>query len=1012
MPAQGAAVFGLLGELVVTVDGVVRAVSGHKVRLLLAMLAAEPGRLVRTDVLVEELWGSSDGGDEAGRLQAVVSRARRALAGGCTVEFRSGGYALAGASTDVGHRAELARLGAQAAADGEYDVAEGHLRAALALRRGPAYAEFADREFFRLDAARLDEVHVQLTESRGDVLLSAGRAAEAVGLLEPHVAAHPFREEAAARLMTALHRCGRRADALAVYRDVRARIAEELGLDPGPELRRVEALVLEDSPELVVPDRGLSHPERYDRRPQETSSGSGGGPAHNLPNLGGRFVGRRQSSPRCRSSWQAIGSSRCGGPGGAGKTRLAVEVATRLVEATGSIERFADGVWFASLASVESPAQVVPAVMAAMGMLGAPEGDANAMLASKLRSRQLLVVLDNCEHLLDESARLVHALLTEAPGVRVLVTSREPLLLPDECVWSARSLSLPAAGADLAAVRASDAGAFFLDRVALAAPSFEAGAPDGPIVAEICRRLEGIPLAIELAAARVRALGLRGVAAGLDDQFSLLTGGHRSADSRHRTMRAAIDWSAALATPPERELLACLSVFPGSFDVPAAAAVAGVAQLGAAAEMLAQLVERSMVATADHGPGRYRMLEPIRQYAAELANDDLRVNQLRARHARHFAERIGRDVGAADHRIFNATGASQRVDRVGFLWRGGLLDSHNYRAAVEWSLAAEDPVAVRLAADLVSAWAAQDDPADDPPRWLEQGHALAERLNLPESGMLLAGLAWFTGDPALAARAVECTAESGDDEARIVAAWAEANILLRSDPRQGRERLLQVLDAAAAGAVKGVTATCHQSLVYVDLSLGDVAAARERSERLVAGASHNNPLGAMHWGCHALALVVDGDHRAAEAAAQRALSAAEASGLPTMRALAFLRAATVSSLAGQWPLAVERLIELVALLRRMSTRRWVNDTLQIAAIALAASERPQRVALLLDAAAVHDWFNETPGGTLPQIAEAMARARSTAEGRAQVEPPVDIADRDAVLRLTLEELRAAAGRAS
>jgi predicted ATPase/DNA-binding SARP family transcriptional activator len=571
--------FGILGPLEVRDGPALVRVPGARERALLADLLVNPGRVVSADRLVEDLWGDDPPGNPANTLQGRVSALRRALgsAGSGLVVTRPPGYVieLDPAQVDAG-RFEGLVAGAGRVVGAE---AARLLGEALGLWRGPALAEFADRPWAQAEAARLEELRLAAVEALAELRLAAGEHAGLVGELEGLVAAQPTRERLGGLLMVALYRSGRQADALEVYQATRAVLAEELGIDPGPELQRLHHQILVQDPALEA-----ATPLKE--------------PRHNLPERLTSLVGRSEELREVAKLVEQYRLVTVTGPGGAGKTSLAVELARRLVAG------YPDGVWLVELAALRDPALLPEVVAATLGLSeesaqpGVPPSATVERLASFVADKGLLVVLDNCEHLAAACAGLVRGLLEAGPGLGVLVTSREVLGVPGEVIWPIPPLAVPAgptdaevepatvdladpglagpgpagsAAADLTpeALVGYDAVRLFVERATTADPSFTLDGASGPVVAELCRRLDGLPLAIELAAARVRALPPAELALRLQDRFRLLTGGGRAVDPRQQTLRATIDWSWALLAEPDRRLLRRLSGFSGGWTVAA-----------------------------------------------------------------------------------------------------------------------------------------------------------------------------------------------------------------------------------------------------------------------------------------------------------------------------------------------------------------------------------------------------------------------------------------------------------
>ncbi len=532
-------------------DGAPAPVSGARLRALLTALALHAGHTVRPGELAAQVWDGDPPADETAAVQALVGRLRRAL-GHHAVASAEGGYRLAADRDDVDlHRFErLTGEGARALADGDPDRAAALLDEALALWRGPALADLPDAGGARAVRAEVRHLDARRTRLAADVAL--GRADGALPALGELAAEHPLDEPLQALRLRALRDAGRAAEALAGYEEVRAALADTLGADPGPELRTLQAELL----------RGEAPGPAAARTPEASpgpAPGAAAPPRSNLPARLTSFVGRESDLRLLRRDLADARLVTLLGPGGSGKTRLSLEAA----EAAAA--HWPDGVWVAELAPVRDPATVAEAVLTAVGarqtvLRGtAAEGlraaadipcDALEQLTEHCGNRRMLLVLDNCEHLVAAAADLAEALLVQCPHVTVLATSRERLGVPGERLRPVEPLPGPTALRLLA------------DRGGSARPGFDVD-EDAAACAEICRRLDGLPLAIELAAARLRALSPRALADRLDDRFRLLTGGSRTVLPRQQTLRAVVDWSWDLLTPAERAVLRRLSVFSG-----------------------------------------------------------------------------------------------------------------------------------------------------------------------------------------------------------------------------------------------------------------------------------------------------------------------------------------------------------------------------------------------------------------------------------------------------------------
>ena len=660
--------YGVLGAVrVLGPGGVEVPVGGPRARALLVLLLLDAGRIVPAERLIDGLYGDSPPAGAGNALQSQVSRLRQALGEYAPIEFHPAGYRLAVEPDEVdAHRfARLAADGQRALGAGDPAGAAGGLREALDLWRGPA---LADAPHAAGRAARLEELRLTAAED----LAEAGLRIEAtpsqlIAELRDIVATHPLRERPRALLMRALYAAGRPAEALAAFEDARRVLADELGTDPSPEMTALHVAILRDE--------------------------AAGPPS--LPGQLTSFVGREEE---LRRVGRLLGEARLvtlHGPGGAGKTRLAVEAAGRQ-----------DGeVSFVELAALPPGGDVAQTVLGALGLReaglrgAADPRDATERLLAALADRRLLVVLDNCEHVVDGAARLAARMLAAAPGVRVLATSREPLGITGEALCPVFGLAVPPEhGPERAgtypAVR------LFADRAADAVPGFTVNESNVDGVLRVVRTLDGLPLAIELAAARLRALPVAEVAARLDDRFRLLNRGSRAAEPRHQTLRAVVEWSWDLLDEDERRLARRLTVFAGGATLDAAERVCG-----ADLDVLASLVDKSLVVAA---AGRYRMLETVRAFCAERLTEAGEAAGLRAAHAAYYLD-LARE---ADTHLRGA-------EQLEWLRR---LDGErdDLRAALAGAIGDDPPTALRLLAALSFYW------------WLRglrtEGAALAARL--------------------------------------------------------------------------------------------------------------------------------------------------------------------------------------------------------------------------------------------------------------------------------------------
>lgn len=583
-------------------------VGGRRLRALLATLALRTNRTVPVDTLIAEVWAQDEPpADATAALQALVGRLRRAL-GKAAIASDPGGYRLTATPEDIDlHRFErLVREGRAALGHQDPESAARTLGEALALWHGPALADLPDRSA----ATRPEALRAEAIRARIEAELLLGRASDAVPELRELTEAQPYDETLHALLIRALRDAGRGADALAAYEHARRTLAEGLGADPGRELRALYAELLDPAGAAGPTAEGVNRPKAPERpgsqeRPGSPERQGGQERPERRGNLRPRltsFVGREPELAAIRSDMRRARLVTLTGPGGSGKTRLAEEAAAGHPQA-----------WLAELAPLDRPEAVPGAVVSALGLretalmtseMTVTQDDPAALLVEYCAPRSLLLLLDNCEHVIGAAAELAQTLLTHCPDLTVVATSREPLGVPGEFVRPVEPLP------------PDPAHRLFTERATAVRPDFDPE-EDAEAVAEICRRLDGLPLAIELAAARLRLLSPRQIADRLDDRFRLLTSGSRTVLPRQQTLRAVVDWSWDLLDEPERTVLREVSVFAGGWDLAAAEAVC----TGPAADLIGALVDKSLLIAepTPRGDMRYRMLETIHEYASERA---------------------------------------------------------------------------------------------------------------------------------------------------------------------------------------------------------------------------------------------------------------------------------------------------------------------------------------------------------------------------------------------------------
>ncbi|RVX44349.1 putative ATPase [Nonomuraea polychroma] len=771
--------FGVLGPLVVRGAGgePVRVVE-TKVRALLADLLIHAGRTVSADRLIEDLWGERPPANAPAALRVKVSQLRRVLGDRELVVYRAPGYVLRVEpdAVDAG-RFETLLERAQHADDVRERLSL--LREALDLWRGGAYAEFADEPFAQAAVARLEEQRLVAVEHLAEARLELGEHALVAADLGELVAAHPLRERLRGVHVRALYLAGRQSEALAAYQDLRRRLRDEFGADPSSELAALHQAILRQDPALdVVAVR----------------------PRTNLPAPLSRLIGREEAVAEVRALLRANRLVTLTGPGGVGKTRLALAAAaapSAPVPMAGAAEsggHATDGdVWLVELAALRPHAGVVEVAEAIGGVLGLRDDVAGSMvdrLAAAFQGKRTLLVLDNCEHVVEQVAALVARLLRAVPGLRILATSQESLRIEGEALWGVPPLA-PEAAVELFAARA--------------------GVEPDADVAEICARLDGLPLALELAATRMRVLTPRQLAERLDDRFRLLASGVRDAPARQQTLRAMIDWSWELLSGQERTVLRRLAVHADGCTLEAAEQVCaepGVDVL----DLLARLVDRSLVVRTP-GP-RFRLLESVAAYCHERLAEAGERDLIMARHSRYYtalAERA--DLRGAGQREWLA-----RLDTEGANLRAALDTAVRQRAA---------EVAVRLVNAMAWYWVLRG-------RLSEALRALESALSVcgdaAETQVWLAGLRMLAGQPQVLETALFEAIE--DPLARARARWFAGFAMFGYDDLSASESMVRAAleDFRELGDRWGTAAALNVLARYAAMR-GDLEALRRDGEQ-------------------------------------------------------------------------------------------------------------------------------------------------------------------------------------
>lgn len=621
----------VLGPLVVERDDVPVAVGGSTPRLLLGVLVSRRRDTVTSDQLCDALWGDSQPRTAKTTLQSHLSRLRRVLAPEIRIESRESHYALIAPPFTV----DAVRFedAVATANDADSAVVRITLGTALGWWRGPAFAELAENEWIQPEAVRLDELHLAAMERWIDARLLAADDVDLVADLDRLVMVHPLRECFWRQLMLALYRSGRQAEALRRATQLSRLLRDELGLDLSPTARDLEQRILSDDPSLRAPTfRAPAVVSRVLEPPT-------------------RLIGRDVDIERLTALLSTQRLITLVGPGGVGKTRLARRLGADYA-ATGLPATLID------LAAVREPMSIAPAVATALDVQQRQHGSVEDTLTEVLRDREQLVVLDNCEHVIGAVARLVDLLYTACPALWLLATSREPLGVPGETVYTLAPLAV-ADDDEIDDLAASPAVQLFCERATAARPQFVATPLLMPSLVKLCRRLDGLPLAIELAAVRARSLGVEAMLERLDRRFSLLDAGPRHGDRRHHNLQNLVQWSYDLLAPQQQRLFARLSIFAGSFELDAVDVVCALDD--DPGDVLFDLVDRSMVQVVSLDEGRYHVLETLREFARDRLDEAGATVEIAQRHFQWFldlAERAGAGLLGSDERQW-----SDRIER-------------------------------------------------------------------------------------------------------------------------------------------------------------------------------------------------------------------------------------------------------------------------------------------------------------------------------------------------------------
>ncbi|MFV2000752.1 MAG: BTAD domain-containing putative transcriptional regulator, partial [Acidimicrobiia bacterium] len=808
---------------------------------------------VSTEELIEAVWGDQLPSNPANTLQYQVAQLRKVVEVDASkpryLITRPPGYVLDAHTTSVdASRFDALTIDARTAfEDGNTADAAALIDEALTLWRGPALSDFRYEEFAQSEAVRLDDARLAAEELRIDIALSDGRHDEEVPRLTQLTIEHPLREGLWIRQMTALYRNGQQTEALRAYQKARRALAE-IGVEPSEELRKLEQRILDRDPGLDAPRR------RSARTP------------NNLPNQPNELIGRDEAVVDVLERMDTSRLVTLSGPGGSGKTRLSIEVARR------SLDRFRGGVWFVPLDQIDESSLVPAFVGRTIGIRENPDISVVDNLVNAFGPQPVLLVLDNAEHITDAVADLAVSLLARADELSVIATSQAVLGIQSEVVFAVDPLTLPGNTSSIYdRFEDVDAIALFLDRTTAAGTAIDNWDDDAyAAAANIVAALDGMPLAIELAAARTRSMSLDEIADGLNDRFALLSGGPRDAPPRQRTLAGTMEWSVGLLQPDQRSALRRLSVCAGDFDTAAAAAIAGLPS-EKMREMLGIFVDRSLVRrTRDvGGAARFGMLETLRHYGIE----SLTATELGdARNAHLDVYTRVAEAGAA-----GICGPDQMT------WLARIdAESPNLSAALAWSLESGDlDRGMRLGRDLGRYWDWKGQ-LKEATEWLAR-LSDADRINRPGRVSVLAWrsfLAWEFGETEVAqdlANAAFAAASITEDPVDRGIALSTQALVARSkgDLTTAEELCHEIISLGDTHGDKWMAAWAASALGTISLAAGDTVTAKRHGYDTIARFEAMGDRRGAGWGLTTLAQCdfLDGDLESALAHARHALAA-------------------------------------------------------------------------------------------------------------------------------------------
>jgi predicted ATPase/DNA-binding SARP family transcriptional activator len=934
--------FGLLGPLEVRADGREIQLGGARPRAVFAVLALHANEPVSAERLAVALWGEDAPPSAVKTVQVYVARLRKALEDPDALVTTPAGYRLRVrlGELDADRFERHVADGREALAAGRAEHAAAELRAALELWRGPPLADLASAPFAPAEIARLEEQRLAAVEVRVDAELAAGRHAELIGELQQLTNEHPWRERLHAQLMLALYRSGRQADALDAYQKAREVLVDELGIEPGTQLHDLQQAILAHDPEIDAP-RAPSSALAEGRGARSAGPGLGD---QRLPVPPNRTVGREQDlvviGERLRTASTRLLTLT--GPGGVGKTRLSLEAA-RAVDAD-----FADGAHFVSLAAVARPEDVPAAIVTTLGIVSI-SGESHGQTVERfLAAKHLLLVADNFEHV-TEAAPFVGGLLSVCPSLTVLATSREPLSLQAEQRYPVSPLALPEPGIreDPQSLGGVDAVALFTERARAGDPNFDLCDANAAAVAEVCRRLDGLPLAIELAAARCGVLSPAEIAERLGTAFGALGAGARDAPARQQTLRATIDWSHDLLSDEEKTAFAGFAVFAGGATVEAAETITS-----ASLDTLDRLVAKSLLVRRRQSDGHTRltMLETIRAYATERLAAAADEDALYERHYRHYltlAQAHGAD------RVLWGTSHHEHLAQLD-------TESHNLRAALRWAVGQGAEPALALCAALGRYWQTRSRFATAVD-WIDQALMLPGAATHPELCIPVLGVkawsVWLLGrsaeQPALMAQA-EAMARALADPVLL------SQVLETRAEHEGIADRLDVASTLADEALHWASVAGDRWAIAVAAKARAMAARsaaelRERVDRaatLLDSAGNVYQLAELLAGATYGALCYDSD-RDASRFISRAIPIAQGLDNPHLWMLVRGNQGYAALLTGEIDVAREAFREELLLSRERVVRLFAVEAISGLAAVAAGRDNDQRAARLFGAAAAH-----------------------------------------------------------